>query len=144
MISWTMLSFLASSLATFSKASFNLSKAHPVAFAWTLKMLLYSSQSPLNVRNPASSFWEYNQCLYNTSVVPSITWPGDSRCHRPCIPSCFSFSASSRNLFAFNQSLTRKYSHIPRMYLSFPSILHNIPRCAFFSLSSYHCHFVNG
>ena len=47
MISCTVLSFLASSCATCSKASFILSKAHSVAFTSALKVPLYSSQSPL-------------------------------------------------------------------------------------------------
>ena len=38
MISWSVLSFLASSLATFSKASFVLSKAHSVTFTSFLKV----------------------------------------------------------------------------------------------------------
>ena len=35
-----------------------------------------------------------------------------SHCHWPCIPSCFSFSASFINFFAFTLS-SEKYSHIP-------------------------------
>ena len=35
----------------------------------------------------------------------------DSRCHWPCIPSCFSFSSSSRNLFAFNLSQEKILPH---------------------------------
>ena len=42
----SMFNLPASSLATFSKASRILSKAHPVALISTLKMLLYSTQSP--------------------------------------------------------------------------------------------------
>ena len=45
MISWTVLSFLASSFATFPKASFNVSKAHSVAFTSALKVFFFSSHS---------------------------------------------------------------------------------------------------
>ena len=51
MISWTVLSFLASSLATFSKASFVLSKHHSVTFTSFLEVFLYSSHSPLSNEN---------------------------------------------------------------------------------------------
>ena len=47
MSSCTVLIFLASFFATCSKASLILSEAHSVAFTSVLKMLLYSSQSPL-------------------------------------------------------------------------------------------------
>ena len=66
---------------------------------------------------------------------------GDSSCHWPCIPACLSSSASSRNLFTLALSW-QKYSHIYLTYCSFPIRFHNIPRCAFFSVNSYHCHFV--
>ena len=71
MISWTVLSFLASSFATFSKASFILSKAHSVAFTSVLKMLSYSSRSPpFNAKKAC----EYNHYHCSTSLAPSTPW----------------------------------------------------------------------
>ena len=68
---------------------------------------------------------------------------GDTCCHWPCVPSCFSFSASlsfcSLSLFS-----SEKYSHIPCINLSFPNILHSLPRCAFFSTTAFHCQDFNG
>ena len=119
MISWTVLSFFASSFATFSKASYILSKAHSVAFTSVPKMLLYSSQPPpFNARNSCfKSFWEHNQyhCHHFTCSKNSLA--GDSCCHWPCIPACHSFSASSRKC-------------IPR--LSLP-----VSKCFFFPLSTF-------
>ena len=62
-----------------------------------------------------------------------ILW--QETCPWPCIPSCFSFSASLRNFFVFPLA-REKYSHIPCINLSFPNILHSLPRCAFFSATA--------
>ena len=93
----TMLNLPASSFATLSKASRILSSGHSVALTSTLKMLLYSSQSPRNA---------------HLSTCSTYYLAGDSRCHWPWFRSCFSFSASIMNFFAFALS-SEKYSHTP-------------------------------
>ena len=141
----TVLSFLASSFATFSNASCFLSKAHSVAFASTLKIPSYSSKSPrFNAKKAYSIILGVQSVSSQTlSLVPSIPWPAIHVVIGLVSLPAFLFSAPSRNFFAVDLS-QEKYSHIPRMYWSSSSILHNIPRCAVFSTTGYHCHFVNG
>ena len=141
--SCTVLSFLASSFATFSKASCSLPKAHSGAFAWTLKIPLYSSQSPpFNARKARFIILRVQSVSLQHFTCSKYSLAGDSRCHRPCIPSCFSFSASSRNFFTFDLSQVLP-TFLVCTGLS-PCILHNLPRCALFSTTAFHCHFVNG
>ena len=73
LISWTVLSFLVSFFATFSKASFTLSKAHAETFTW--KCILFSSTLHFSKReSPASSFCACNQCHCSISLAPSSLW----------------------------------------------------------------------
>ena len=144
MLSWTMLSFLASSFATFSKASFILSKVHSAAFTSVLKVLLYSPQSPSFQRKERL----FHHSVSTISIIAALhllqaLLAGDSCCYWPCILACHYFPPSSRNLFTLNLS-QQEYSHISRMYCPFPIIFHNLPRSALFSTNSYHRHFVNG
>ena len=60
-----------------------------------------------------------------SSTLFTTTLNGESRCHRPCIPSCTSFAASANTIFA-HALLMVKYSHIPRINCSFPKIFHNL------------------
>ena len=65
-------------------------------------------------KSNVSSSWECESRSLQHFSCSKYSLAGDSRRHRPCIPSCLSFSASFINFFA--------YSHIPCMYWSFPSI----------------------
>ena len=125
MISWTVLSFPASSFATFSKASFILSKAHSVTFTSFLKVFLCSSQSPLF---RARKHCLIILCVQSVSLqhftCSKCSLAGDSSCHCPCIPACLSFSASSRNIFTLALSW-QKYSHIFSYVLFFS---HHFPK----------------
>ena len=50
-----------------------------------------------------------------------------SCCHRPCVPSCFSFAASANTVLA-HALLMVTYSHIPRRNCSHSKIFHDLPR----------------
>ena len=140
----TMFNRPASSLAVFSKASRVVSKAHSVAFISTLKMLfIHSSHSPpFNAKYQYFIIWGVQSVFALLFTCSRYSLAGDSRCHWPCIPS-LSFSASFMNVFAFTLS-SEKYSHIPCICWSFPSILRGVPRCAFFSTTAFHCRFFEG
>ena len=126
MISWTALNFLASSFATFSKASFFSAKGPFRDFH-----LLSESVSVLF---PLSTVQRKKQCFI-ILCVQSVSLQhftcskyfqaGDSCCHRPCIPACLSFSASSRNFFTPVLSWQKKPTflvctvHVPSFSIAF-------------------------
>ena len=139
MISWTVLSFLASSFATFSKAAFILSKTHSVTFTSFLEVLLYSSHSPLfNAKKPCFIILCVQSVSLQHFTCSKYSLTGNFCCHWPYIPACLYFSASSQNLFTCRLSW-QTYSPISRMYCSFHIIFHSLPRCVFFFTNSYHC-----
>ena len=75
MISWTVLSFFASSFATFSKTSFILSKAHSETFTSFPKVFKILSTLHLSWReSPASSFCACSQCHCSIKFAPSTLW----------------------------------------------------------------------
>ena len=129
----TMLKLPASSFATFPNSLRILLKAHSVALASTLKVLLYCIPPNLRLSTHSiqiPSFWRCNLYQHYFLIDPEILWQETFCCHWPRIPSSFSFSASFRNVFPFALS-RKKYSHIPCVNWSLPSILHRLPRCAF-------------
>ena len=113
-----------------------------MAFTSTVTMLLYSSHSPILKSKKACVIILGVQSVSPQHFICSrYSLASDSLCHWPCTPSCFSFSTSFKNFFAFNLS-QQKYSHIPCMYWSFSAFSKILQRCAFFSTTAHHCHFV--
>ena len=118
-----MLNFLASSFATFSKASFIISEAHSETYTSFLKVFMYSSHSPLLTRREshASSFCACNQCHCSILLAPNTLWLA--------VPAAtdlvflLTLLRQPRLETSFNLALSwQKYSHIPRTYCSFPTI----------------------
>ena len=74
------------------------------------------------------------------SRMDSFASPGleTTRC------ACEMCEASSRNFFLLSICHKRNAPTFLVCTGLSPSILHNIPRCAFFSTTAYHCHFVHG
>ena len=133
MISWTVLSFFASSFVTFAKASFILSKAHSETFASFLKVFLYGA--PLSTLQGEKAM--HHHSVRAVSVIAALNllqvlfgW----RIQRPltlctCWPCFFGLLSEPFYSCCFLAKILPHLSYVFFLSLNFQSL----PRCAFLS-----------
>ena len=146
MVSWAVLGFLASSFATFSKASIILSKAHSVTFTSFPKVFFFYILPALHISGrecPASSFCACNQCHCSISLAPSTLWLAIPAATDPIFLLAFLFQPPLET-FLLLLLLGKIFPHFS--YVLFFS--HHFSKASHDALFSQQtrttCHFVNG
>ena len=139
------LNLLASSFATLSHASRTPSKDHSVPLISTLKMLLYSSQSQPQKRKISEVHHFGGAVCVRTTLYLFLKFFG-RRLSLPLgsvfLPPLLSRHPSQTSSLSIFRSTSTP--NILCINWSFPSILQSLPRCAFFSTTSFQCQFFNG